>query len=54
MNHAWLMTRPTFIDLNPLELNYYPFLISLDNFNWICDVVTTFLQKYVLPVKQKT
>ena len=25
------MVRPTLIDLNPVELKYYPFMISLDN-----------------------
>ena len=24
------MIRPNFIDLNPVELSYYPFMISLD------------------------
>ena len=24
------MTRPTLIDLSPFELNYYPFMITLD------------------------
>ena len=27
------MARPTFIDLNPIDLNYYPFRISLDKCN---------------------
>ena len=25
------MIRPTLVDLNPLELNYYPFIINLIN-----------------------
>ena len=25
--------RPTLIDLNPIELNHYPFMISLDECN---------------------
>ena len=32
------MTRRTFIDLHPVELNYYPFIISLDKCNGICHV----------------
>ena len=27
------MVRPTLIDLNPAELIYYPFMISLDTVN---------------------
>ena len=27
--------RPTHIDLNPVECNYYPFIINLDKYNGI-------------------
>ena len=27
------MVRPTPIDMNPVELKYYPFMISLNKFN---------------------
>ena len=27
------MVRPNLIDLNPVELKYYPFMISLDKFS---------------------
>ena len=30
LNKKSLMIRPTFIDLNPIEHNYYPFMINLD------------------------
>ena len=30
LNDEPYMIRPTFIDLNPMELKYYPFMISLD------------------------
>ena len=33
------MTRPNLIDLNPIELNYYPFMISLDKCNGGCNIV---------------
>ena len=33
------MAESTFIDLNPIELNYYPFMISLDKCNGSCNVV---------------
>ena len=31
------IARPTFIDLSPIKLNYYSFMISLDKFNRSCD-----------------
>ena len=34
------MVRPTLIDLNPVELKYYPFMISLDKCNGICYVLS--------------
>ena len=33
------MVRPILIDLNPIELNYYPFIISLDKCNRNCNAV---------------
>ena len=39
LNNELCMIRPTFIDLNPVELNYYPFMISLDKFNGNCNDV---------------
>ena len=38
------MTRPTIIDLNHVELSYYPFMIILDKCNWSCNVVDTYLK----------
>ena len=34
------MVRPTGIDLNPVELNYYPFMISLDKCSGSCNVLS--------------
>ena len=34
------MIRPTPIDLNPIELKYYPFMISLDKCTERCNVVS--------------
>ena len=34
------MIRPTFINLNPVEIKYYPFMISLDNCNGSCNVLS--------------
>ena len=32
LNDEPCMVRPTLIDLNPVELKYYPFMISLDKY----------------------
>ena len=34
------MVRPTLIDLNPVELKYYSFMISLDKCNESCSVLS--------------
>ena len=34
------MIRPTFIDLNPIDLKYYPFMISLDKCTGSCNVLS--------------
>ena len=52
------MIRTTIIDLNPVELNYYSFMISLDKCNGSGNIVEvvmllmTYLWKYVLQVKR--
>ena len=51
------MTRPTLIDLNFIELNHYPFIVSLDKFRGSCNAIddlSTKIWKYAFPVKQKT
>ena len=52
-NNKPCMAEPTPIDLNPFDLNYYPFMISLDKCNGSCHVVDD-LQKCVFSAKQKT
>ena len=47
------MTRPTLIDLNPIELNHYAFMISLDKFNWSFKAVDGLSTKNVFLAKQK-
>ena len=43
------MARPAIIDLNPVELNYYPFMNILDNCNGNCNVAGDLsLKIYVL------
>ena len=45
------MVRPTLINWNPIELKYYPFMISLDKCNESCNVVPP---KLCVLKKQKT
>ena len=36
LNNEQHMVRPTHIALDPVELKYYPFMISLDKFTLFC------------------
>ena len=47
------ITRPTLIDLNPVKLNYYPFLISLDKCNGRCYAVDHLSTKIFVPSEIK-
>ena len=40
LNDEPLMVRPILIDLNPIELKYYPFMISLDKCKGSCNVLS--------------
>ena len=51
LNDEPCMVRPTLINMNPVELKYHPFMISLNKCAGICNV---YLQKYVYQKKQKT
>ena len=51
LNDEPCTVRPTLIDLNPIELKYYPFMISLEK---CTGVVMSYLQKYVFQEEQKT
>ena len=42
------------IDLNPVEPEYYPFMVSLDKCSGSVIPVMTHLWKYVFQVKEKT
>ena len=37
LNNESCMIRPFLIDLNPVELKYYPFMISLDKCSGSCN-----------------
>ena len=51
LNDGPCMVRPTLIDLNPVQLKYYPFIISFDISNGSCNVLSP---KICVPKKQKT
>ena len=40
LNDEPCMVRPTLIDLNPVELKYYPFMISLNKYTGSCNVLS--------------
>ena len=40
LNDESCMLRPTLIDLNPIKLKYYPFMISLDKSTGSCNVLS--------------
>ena len=39
-NDQLCMVRPTLIDMNPAELKYYPFMISLNKCTGSCNVLS--------------
>ena len=52
LNDEPYMIWPTLIDLNPVEVKYYPFMISLDKCNRSCNVC--YHSKHMFVEKQKT
>ena len=53
LNEESCMTRSTLIDLNPVVLNYYPFMISLDECSESCYAVDDLSTKICVPNKTK-
>ena len=47
------MIRPTLIDLNPIDLKYYPCMISSDKFNGSCNSVDDLSTNICSPSKIK-
>ena len=43
------MTRPFLINLNPMELKYYPFMISLDEYRGIYNAANDLSTKICAP-----
>ena len=54
LNDELCMVRPTIIDMNPVELKYYPFMISLNKCTARCKTASCYLEKYMFQKKQKT
>ena len=52
LNDEPCMIRPTLIDLNPVELKYYPFMISLDKCTGCCNVEAFNMITYKNEAKQ--
>ena len=51
LNDEPCMVRPTLTDMNPLQLKYYPFMISLNKCIGSCNVLSP--KKNVFQKKQK-
>ena len=51
LNKEQWKTRPALINLNPVELNYYPFMISLDECNGSCNFLTKISGRICIPNK---
>ena len=50
LNNETCIVRPTLIDLNPVELKYYRFMISLNKYNGSCNVLSP---KICVPIKKR-
>ena len=53
LNNGSCMIRPTLIDLNPIDLKYYPCMISSDKFNGSCNSVDDLSTNICSPSKIK-
>ena len=53
LNRELPITRPAHIDLNPIEINYYPFMISLNRCSGSCNALNDLSVKICVPNKTK-
>ena len=53
LNTKSCIARPIFIDLNAIELNYYPFMVSLCRCNGSCNAFYDLSGKICVPNKTK-
>ena len=54
LNNKPCITRPTLIDLNPVKLKYYSFMINLDKFNRSCNAFDNLSTKICVSNKMKS
>ena len=47
------IVKPTLTDLNPVEFNYYPFMVSLDKCSGSCNAAVDLSTKLCVPNKAK-
>ena len=52
-NNKPVIIRPTLIDLNSVELNYYPFMIRLQKCSGSCNAADDLSTKICVPIKTK-
>ena len=53
LNNKSCVARPTLVSLNPIEISFYPFMISLDRCNGRCNTVDDLPAKICVPNKTK-
>ena len=53
LNNEPCMMKPFLIDLDPIELKYYPFTINLDKCNRSCNSVNDLSRRVYVPSKTK-
>ena len=51
LNNKYCKTEPYLNDLNPAELKYYPFVITLDKCDGSCNVLTKISGRIFVPNK---
>ena len=49
LNNEKCEIRPTIIDLNPAELKYYLYIVTLNKFNWSCNTFTEISKRICTP-----
>ena len=54
LNVELCMVRPNITDMKPVELKYYPIMISLNKCTARCKTASCYFQKYVFEKNQKT
>ena len=54
LNEQQYMVRPTIFDMNPVELKYYSFLISLNKCTGGCNVLSTKIMSFKRNKKHKS